>query len=654
MWQALIIFLITSVFVSIANPAFAIPKEVVESTKKAVAYIEVSDGSGTAFQIDPAGYFITNQHVVEDEKTVKLVLNSGEANQETVTGHVVRTDKDLDFALIKADNPAAETLSFGQDSGLYETLPVTTFGFPLGKDILLGADGSPSVSINTGHVSALRRDKDGLEMIQLDADINPGNSGGPVVDDAGHVLGVVEAGIEGASGLNFAIPVGILKSFLFKPYVSFAPEIIPKAKESEETVFNVKITSFQSVFKPSTVTVTFEEGTEPKRTFIAISGGDSTYSFSAVLVPKPVAPIELQLDIKNREGELKADANDTPVKIGGRNYNLSEFSSVFPSGSSSSELASGGSVSGRISGLPTIKATISGITALIDLSSVDSILIAPLVDHADSVHYEIRFTDGGSGPPIEEGDITVGESGESAHDRAPILSDAELSTGNAPSPIDVTGYTANVVTARELASFAVESVDYGVDTWFQSGSVDENGNQHDDGLVAGSMASSCDNPITGGNTIFWLQPFDRPNALLLSEADTNTGSFVLRHPRRYRVLAVLACAYNANPNSTGTLVVDFTDGSHSDPIEYNAFDWCTGPSNKAVSGRGRNEGMKSDGSGFEYVNGPAASLYETDIDLEKLGLSSKSIKRIAFEGIARDGLPHHPSTTIFALSGVPL
>jgi hypothetical protein len=278
--------IIASVLLTACSPAHAISKEVVDKAKLAVAYIEVSDGSGSAFQIDPAGYFITNQHVVEDEKTVKLVLNSGEANQETVSGRVVRVDKDLDFALIKADKPASETLTFGQDSDLYETLPITAFGFPLGKDILLGADGSPTVSINTGHVSALRQDKDGIEMIQIDADVNPGNSGGPVLDDEGHVMGVVEAGIEGATGLNFAIPVGILKSFLYKPDVSVTPESVPESRESEVTKFTVDVTSFNSIFKPKTVEVTLQVPSQPDRTFTAVQDTGSRFSFSAQLVPK--------------------------------------------------------------------------------------------------------------------------------------------------------------------------------------------------------------------------------------------------------------------------------------------------------------------------------------------------------------------------------
>ena len=229
------------------------------------------------------------------------------------------------------------------------------------------------------------------------------------------------------------------------------------------------------------------------------------------------------------------------------------------------------------------------------------------------------------------------------------MSARSVSSGNAPTPIDVTGYNANVVTSRH--GTPTDAADNDVNSWFESGAVDDSGNQHNDGLVAGSLVSSCDNSVTGGHTVFWIQPFDRPNALRLGNGLDNNGTFVLRQSKKYRVLSVLACAYSAGHDSTGTLTLDFADGSQSAPIQYNTFDWCTGQSNEAVADLGRNEGVRH-GSGFIYVNDPSASLFETDINLQKLNLTGKPIKSITFQGTG-DGLSHHSSTNIFAVSGVP-
>jgi hypothetical protein len=98
--------------------------------------------------------------------------------------------------------------------------------------------------------------------------------------------------------------------------------------------------------------------------------------------------------------------------------------------------------------------------------------------------------------------------------------------------------------------------------------------------------------------------------------------------------------------------MNFTDGSHSDPIPFNACDWCFGSANKAVADRGRNEGINRDGTGFKYVNSPAANLFETDIDLSKLNLVGKRLQSITFQGTG-DGLSNRSCTNVFAVSGVP-
>ena len=61
--------------------------------------------SGTAFCVDPAGFFVTNQHVTEGAATgdYTLLMRPGEPDQKTYTAHVVRTDKDADLSLLKVD-----------------------------------------------------------------------------------------------------------------------------------------------------------------------------------------------------------------------------------------------------------------------------------------------------------------------------------------------------------------------------------------------------------------------------------------------------------------------------------------------------------------------------------------------------------------------
>src|SRR5436190_21803962 len=79
--------------------------DVVERGKKATALVEVEGGRGfgTAFCIDPAGYFVTNEHVASalgGGKRLALVLNPGEKNQRVLSARVVRLDKQSDLALL--------------------------------------------------------------------------------------------------------------------------------------------------------------------------------------------------------------------------------------------------------------------------------------------------------------------------------------------------------------------------------------------------------------------------------------------------------------------------------------------------------------------------------------------------------------------------
>lgn len=74
----------------------------------------------------------------------------------------------------------------------------------------------PDYAGKVAALTALRKRAGKLDRIQLDAQLNPGNSGGPVIDDTGDVVGIVQAGVL-ASGVNFAIPSSLVRSFLSKP-----------------------------------------------------------------------------------------------------------------------------------------------------------------------------------------------------------------------------------------------------------------------------------------------------------------------------------------------------------------------------------------------------------------------------------------------------
>jgi hypothetical protein len=223
------------------------------------------------------------------------------------------------------------------------------------------------------------------------------------------------------------------------------------------------------------------------------------------------------------------------------------------------------------------------------------------------------------------------------------------------SPIAVTGFNRDVVTDANTSVRFADSVDIGTAAWFESGAVDNGGTAHQDGLTAGFLTSAFTNSVSGGHTVFQFQPFSSNNALLMQYPSSNSGTLAFTAPSRYQTLSLLSAGYNAASNGVGTVVINFTDGSHSQPLNYIASDWGFGTTNIAIDGRGRNFDRGSDGKAFNYNQPVPFKLYETDLDLNALGLSALPISGLTFTGGTVSDQPgaanHGPFTTIFAVSG---
>ncbi len=156
--------------------------------------------SGSGIIIDPQGYIVTNNHVVEGSRSLQVIYADGSKANATAVG----TDSVLDIAVIKVDGQVPAVAQFGDSNALEPGQVAIAIGSPLG-------DFRGTVTV--GVVSALNRSV-GRQygLIQTDAAINNGNSGGPLVNSMGQVIGintlVVRSSNSGniAEGLGFAIP----------------------------------------------------------------------------------------------------------------------------------------------------------------------------------------------------------------------------------------------------------------------------------------------------------------------------------------------------------------------------------------------------------------------------------------------------------------
>ncbi|HLT75756.1 MAG TPA: DegQ family serine endoprotease [Ferrovibrio sp.] len=153
---------------------------------------------GSGFIIDPEGYIVTNNHVVEGAGKIDVTLSDGSSHPATVKGRDPKTD----IALLKIDakKPLPHVV-FGDSDATRIGDWVIAVGNPFG----LGG------SVSAGIVSARGRDlRAGPydDFLQFDAPINPGNSGGPIFDSSGRVIGIATA-IYTPSGGNVGIGFGV-------------------------------------------------------------------------------------------------------------------------------------------------------------------------------------------------------------------------------------------------------------------------------------------------------------------------------------------------------------------------------------------------------------------------------------------------------------
>lgn len=185
-----------------------------EQDRTETALIVRQHAVGSGVIVDPAGYIMTNAHVVEGAQRIRVALplpgDSGrsvpEGKRHILEARLIGVHKDTDLALLKIDGNDLPTLAL-----LTQTRP------RVGQ--LVFAIGSPEGlqnSVTLGVVSAVARQPDptkAMTYIQTDAPINPGNSGGPLVDMNGDVVGIntfILSSGGGSEGLGFAIPARIV------------------------------------------------------------------------------------------------------------------------------------------------------------------------------------------------------------------------------------------------------------------------------------------------------------------------------------------------------------------------------------------------------------------------------------------------------------
>lgn len=185
-------------------------EQLVARTARSVAVVETDVGRGLAFVIDPAGYLITNRHVIEDADHIESVTFPGMDPPKRFAGvQIVYTDPQRDLALLYVHTP---TPLPRLPMAAKKRMPVSRY---LGRDdrvFVLQREETETGVMFRAHNTAVTQTAAHNPVagpgpfVGVGYDIQRGQSGGPILDRFGRVVGIVTWTYRDRPG-GFGIPI---------------------------------------------------------------------------------------------------------------------------------------------------------------------------------------------------------------------------------------------------------------------------------------------------------------------------------------------------------------------------------------------------------------------------------------------------------------
>jgi uncharacterized protein len=170
--------------------------------------------TGSGFVVNRSGHVLTNDHVVDDCRE----LRAGTSGEVLASARIVARDQRNDLALLKLGAPLTAWAVFRDGRSIRAGDSVVAIGYPL-RGLL-----ASSAHVTTGTVSALAGTLDDSRILQTTAPVQAGNSGGPLLDQNGHVVGVVVGKLDALKvakvtgdlpqNVGFALTASIARSFM--------------------------------------------------------------------------------------------------------------------------------------------------------------------------------------------------------------------------------------------------------------------------------------------------------------------------------------------------------------------------------------------------------------------------------------------------------
>lgn len=167
--------------------------------------------SGTGFALTSTGFIVTNQHITQGAKDIKVRGIKGNFSK-TYKAKVVTEDKNNDLAIIKIDDPDFTTLGTPPYIIDKSTEDVGNSIFVLGYP--LRATMGDEIKLTNGIISSKSGFQGDITSYQISAPVQPGSSGGPVFDKNGNVIGIINAKHLGAENASYAVKASYLTNLI--------------------------------------------------------------------------------------------------------------------------------------------------------------------------------------------------------------------------------------------------------------------------------------------------------------------------------------------------------------------------------------------------------------------------------------------------------
>ena len=281
-----------------------------EKTEPSVVHITVrndrrqaGEGLGSGVIVDPRGYILTNNHVVEAGRYITIRLADGRELDATLVGTFAETD----LAVLKVEADDIVAASFADSEAVRVGQWVLAIGSPFGfeQTVTAGIVSAKGRGSTSPQIASMNPSNDAKlqEFIQTDAAINPGNSGGPLVDLHGHIIGINTAIISRTgsnNGLGFAIPSDIAQAVMNqlietgrvqRGWLGISMEVLSPMRAHELDIDGGVVVQRLVGDGPAK-----QAGLEPDDIIIAL-GGRTTENVvrlsNAIMLTKPDEPVEI-------------------------------------------------------------------------------------------------------------------------------------------------------------------------------------------------------------------------------------------------------------------------------------------------------------------------------------------------------------------------